>query len=151
MLSRVAQYITKFVPKPLLGLPRTLDDLNEVIHVSDDEWNNVKEGNVRRTYFTKGIRPTELGYIDYRVATGQIGLFFIYDKKYHNNGLGKQMLTRAIDDIRTHGTASTVWGVTEYTHPCFKNMWGGIATWQKPAHNSVTGTGYSIDLSKLTS
>jgi GNAT superfamily N-acetyltransferase len=149
MLSQVSQYIKKIVPNRFLGVPRTLNELNEVIYISDDEWNNVKNGNVLRTYFTQTNPPVKLGYIDYRVATGQIGLFYI-EKKYHNNGLGKQMLTRAIDDIRIHGTATTVWGVTAFNHPVFSNMWNKEAVWKSPAHTSVTGSGYSCDLSKLT-
>ena len=146
MLSIVSPYVTKFAPKPLRCLPLTLDDFNEVIHRSDDEWNNVPGGNIRRTYFTKTTQLTEIGHIDYRVATGQIGLFFIYSEKYKNNGLGKQMLTRAINDIRTHGTATTVWGVTSDDHPCFSNIWNKRATWKSPAHSSVKGSGYSIEL-----
>ena len=149
MLSIVSRYAAKFAPKPLQGLPQSLSltlDFNEVIHGSDDEWNNVPGGNIRRTYLTKTTPPTVIGYIDYRVATGQIGLFFIHDEAYCHNGLGKQMLTRAITDIRTHGTATTVWGVTSQNHPCFSNIWNKRAVWKNPAHFSVTGDGYPIEL-----
>ena len=88
-----------------------INNFTEVVTISDDTWNVVNKSQICRTYYTKTDPHHEIGYIDYRLYTGQIGRFYIYDKgvygleeDYSERGLGKQILTRATNDIRDYGT-----------------------------------------------
>jgi hypothetical protein len=106
----------------------------------------ITDGEIRRTYYDTNVDPPKnIGYIDYRLEPGQIGVFFINDE-YQNRGLGKQMLMIAIDDIKNYGTANTVWAVTIKNHPFWHNVWDQSFKYKDPTHSSVTGDGYVMTL-----
>jgi len=58
-------------------------------------------------------------------------------------GLGTQMLNIAIEDMKSVGTKE-VWAVTSNNHP----FWSNIMNFKprKPAHSSVTGSGYYMPI-----
>lgn len=85
-----------------------------------------------------------IGYITYRISTGQIGLFYI-DKKYQNCGLGKQILLRAMEDIKNNG-CNKVFAVTSKNHHFWANVFGSSFKWSERPDNSVTGSGYFLNL-----
>jgi hypothetical protein len=90
-----------------------LTDFIEVRMVMDDNYNKKTNGSIRLCYFVitdasnnklihfgnkkdarrhiETICSKSIGYISYRIATGQIGLFFI-NSDYQNRNLGKQIL-----------------------------------------------------------
>lgn len=88
-----------------------------------------------------------IGYISYRVATGQIGLFFI-KKEYQNCGIGKQILLRAIEDIK-HNGCNKVFAVTSKDHTFWSNVFKSSFKWSERPDDSVTGSGYCLDLNNF--
>jgi ribosomal protein S18 acetylase RimI-like enzyme len=71
-----------------------------------------KPGGVLLEYYDNDNR---IGYIRYYITTGQIGLFFI-DKEYQNRGLGKQILSNVIKELKMNNCKG-VWAVTTTNHP----------------------------------
>ena len=120
-----------------------IENFIEARVVTDDEWNNVSNGNVRLSYLTKND-GREIGYIDYRNSTGQIGLFRL-DEEYRNRGLGKQILSKVIEDLR-QSNVSEVWAVTIEHHPFWSNVYNKSFTFRERPHLSVTGSGYHMKL-----
>ena len=115
----------------LIGKPAPLfiHDFREVRYVSskipepNDIFVNNKPGGIMLEYYNN--QDVKIGYIRYYITTGQIGLFFI-DKEYHNRGLGKQILSKLIEELETNKCES-------FTH-------------RVPAHPSVTGSGYFMKI-----
>lgn len=85
-----------------------------------------------------------IAYIAYRTKTGQIGLFFI-KPEYRNSGLGKQILLRAIDDIRNNNCMK-VFAITSENHPFWSNVFKQSFRWSQRPDMSVTGSGYCLEL-----
>ena len=121
-----------------------INDFNETQKISDDTWNNLPASEVRLTYFTKDTNQ-EIGYIDYRRASGQVGLFRL-DEQYRNKGLGKQILQRVIDDLKQHGIKS-VWAVTTKDHEFWSNVFNKSFQYREPIQLPCTGHGYALDIS----
>ena len=120
------------------------------VEISNDTWHDVVGGNVRHIFYdatSQTAKVRQVGYIDFRLETGQIGLFRI-EEEYQNKGLGKQMLLGAIEDIKSHGKAKTVWAVTSLDHPFWSNVWNKAFQLKDPAHSSVTEYGYSMPLNR---
>ena len=142
MLSSAIVTVTTFFSHPTSKL--CISDFIVKKIISDDNWNKIKNGNIRYEYFENNSDETPFGYIDFRPGVGQIGQFYIHDDRFRNRGLGKQILTKALDDIKEFGTADTIWAVTRENHPFWSNVWNKSFTWKDPAHYSVTGSGYSF-------
>ena len=66
--------------------------------------------------------------------------------QYKNKGFGKQMLSLAIDDIKTHDKAHYVWAVTIQDHPFWSNVWNKSFTYTDPVHSSVVCDGYRMTI-----
>ena len=111
--------------------PRRVDDTKKTIVVSNDTWNCV-DGELTHQYHdaTSGTVVRDVGYINFRLDTGQIGVFFI-EEEYRSVGFGKQMLLAAIN---AHGKADT--------HPFWSNVWNKAFQLKDPVHISVTGEGF---------
>jgi GNAT superfamily N-acetyltransferase len=95
------------------------------------------------------LASTAVGYITYRLVTGQIGLFFI-NKKYQNRGLGKQILNRVITDMKHEGKTH-IFAITTPNHPFWTNVFNKSFQWKQRPDASVTGSGYHLDFSNLKS
>lgn len=119
----------------------SLKQFKERRTVSDDTWNCVKDSEVHIQYLTSD--DTEVGFINYRLSTGQIGLLFITNEKYIRRGLGTQMVERAINEMKQH-KIDKVWAVTRDNH----EFWEKVLNFQpsKRPHKSVTGSGYELDI-----
>ena len=147
-----------FTPKKLI-----LSDFKEIKFIINDDFNKVVNGNIWLCYFEKSFVPIFdpehiktrneiekiiyqdwIGYISYKIKTGQIGLFFIKEP-YKNRGLGKQILDKVILDLKSNNN-QTVWAVTTDDHPFWSNVYNKSFEFQRPAHSSVTGSGYSLKL-----
>jgi GNAT superfamily N-acetyltransferase len=132
----------------VLPTPLDIKDFREVRYVSEelqypnDYFNcRKKAGGVWLEYFNN---EESIGYIRYYVNTGQIGLFFIKNE-YQNRGLGKQILSKTIQDMQQNG-CEEVWTVTTCDHPFWSNVYDRSFTYRDPAHPSVTGDGYYMDI-----
>jgi hypothetical protein len=104
---------------------------------------NKKHGGIMLEYYDKDIK---IGYIRYYVNTGQIGLFFI-QKEYQNRDLGKQILSKVIKELQDNN-CDEIWAVTSKYHLFWSNVYNKSFSYRNPAHPSVTGDGYFIDLKK---
>lgn len=130
--------------------PLLLNDFKEMKYVppaySSDKspeyvWVKNKPGGVLLEYYDKDIR---IGYIRYYITTGQIGLFFI-ENEYQHRGLGKQILSKAIEDMKTNN-CEEVWAVTSTNHPFWSNVYNKSFVYRNPAHPTVGGNGYFMKL-----
>lgn len=108
-----------------------------------DYFVNNKPGGIMLEYYQEDRR---VGYIRYYITTGQIGLFFI-EKPYQNRGLGKQILTKVIKELQENN-CDECWVVTTKGDNFWSNVYNKSFTYRDPAHSSVTGNGYFIDLKK---
>jgi len=126
-----------------------LIDYNEVRKVSDDDWNSVPHGQVKLTYFDRNMK--HIATIAYNLVSGQIGLLFIHDPKLERRGLGTQMLEKAIDEIKNKNLINPhvkeIWAVTT-NHNFFSNAFNCAFKPRKPAHHTVTGPGYYMEICK---
>ena len=130
-------------PKPL---PLNLSDFKQVKVIKDDYWNNIPESDIRIVFYDKLTNDTYAGYISYRAAVGQVGLFFL-EKDYRERGLGKQILTQTIEDMKKFGTTD-IWAVTIDDHPFWSNVFNKSFKYyeMKQLHPSVTGSGYKMQI-----
>ena len=103
---------------------------------------NNKPGGVLLEYYDH--KDTRIGYIRYYVTTGQIGLFFI-ENKYQNRGLGKQILSKVMDELTTNH-CKEVWAVTPQHHSFWSNVYHKSFEYRHPAHPTVGGEGYAMKL-----
>jgi N-acetylglutamate synthase-like GNAT family acetyltransferase len=76
--------------------------------------------------------------------TGQIGLFFI-DNDYQNRGLGKQILSKVMEELTTYH-CEEVWAVTSKHHSFWSNVYNNSFEYRDPAHPTVGGKGYVMKL-----
>jgi GNAT superfamily N-acetyltransferase len=113
--------------------PLFISDFRSVITIS--------KYNKNITYFDKN--DNDIGYIEYIPTSGKICLFFITNPSYRNRGLGKQILSAVLDDIKKHNT-KRAWLVTANCPHAFWESNG--FTYTKSPDNSVTSHGYTRDL-----
>ena len=118
-----------------------LSDFKKRKNISDDTWNHIKDGEVEINFLDG---ENQIGQISYRPQVGQIGNL-VLNEKYRDRGLGKQILSEAIKDIKTYGTME-VWAVTRENHPFWDNVWNKSFQPRKPAHCTVTGSGYYLKI-----
>jgi len=107
--------------------------------ISNDTWNNVINGEIIKYYLKNKDDDINnyIGYINYRINTGQIGLIRV-DERYRKLGIGKQMLTEAIEDLKNHNIKS-VWGVTSENHYFWSNVYSKSFQYKNKLHKSVSG------------
>ena len=136
----VRRLLTKFN----LFKPVTYQELNLIRNVYDDTYNKVKDGEIKIDYIYK---DKHIGYIQYRL-NGQIGLFYL-DEKYRNLGIGKDILTNTIEDIKKNNiNVNEVWAVSSKDHPFWSNVFNkGFRFYnEKTLHPSVNGYGYKMSI-----
>lgn len=115
------------------------------VDLSEIELNNPEKSNFKSTDEIDKLLSKSFAYITYRTLTGQIGLFFINNKENENRNLGKQILMKVITDMKNEGRDS-IFAVTSNDHPFWSNVFDKSFKWKKRPHLSVTGSGYSLDL-----
>ena len=123
-------------------VPLLIDNFKEIITISDDDWNNVKNGEKNIKYYNN--EGKYIGYINYRLAVGQIGLFYL-DKNYRNRGLGKQILNKTINDIKDYGTKE-VWVVSSENDQFWSNVNNKSFINRDPAHSSIRSSGFFMKI-----
>lgn len=147
-----------------------LSDFQEFRFIIDDTHNDVPNGKIWLCYFDKvaqfeeiiqitnmnenliknrddieKIAHKSIGYVSYKIMTGQIELFFI-KKEYQNSGLGKQILTNVIDELLIYN--NDIWAITSQNHPFWSNVYEESFQFTNIPHNSVTKSGYLLNLNK---
>lgn len=145
-----------------------LSDFQEFRFIIDDTYNKVTNGNIWLCYFDKVKQIDEInhinnmdknsiknrddieqivhksiGYISYKLKTGQIGLFFI-KQDYQNFGLGKQILLKIINELPFDD--KEIWVITSKNHPFWSNVFENSFEFTSRPHDSVTGSGYKLNL-----
>lgn len=130
-------------PKPI---PLNLSDFYQHKVIKDDSLNNKPDGGVLIDFYSDFNKTNKIGYISYRVKVGQNGLFFI-DKEYQNRGLGKQILSQVIDDMRANNVTE-IWAVTTREHPFWSNVFNKSFHWydSRQLYPSVSGFGYKMKI-----
>lgn len=128
-------------------LPLVLKMFNEIRTVEYDDYNHVENGNVFINY-TSPLDNHEIGFISYRPHNGQIGLIFITDSNMQRRKLGAQMLLHAVNEMHEVGTKE-VWAVTRQDHEFWSNVFYKGFKFRNPAHGSVTGSGYVMNIEEL--
>ena len=123
-------------------LPLILENFKELREVRDDTWNKVRNGEVYLKYFSDN--GDEIGYINYRNSSGQIGIFRL-DEDYRNRGLGKQILAKVIEDLKK-SNIKEVWAITSKNHSFWSNVFNKSFKYKDIPHKSVTGSGYSMKI-----
>ena len=139
--------------KPILKL----STFKEIRLVRDDCWNKVKGGEVSLCYFTgesdmkaldltnvDSVQSKSIAYINFRLHTEQVGLFFI-DSKYQNRTLGKQILLKTIYEMHQNNVPA-VWAITTPDHPFWSNVFNKKFKYSSKPHPSVSGDGYSCSI-----
>ena len=101
-----------------------------------------KPGGVYLEYYNQ--KDVKIGYIRYYLTTGQIGLFFL-DNEYQNRGLGKQILSKVITELKEN-QCEEVWAVTTTNHTFWSNVYKKSFVHRYPAHPTVGGSGYVMDI-----
>jgi GNAT superfamily N-acetyltransferase len=84
------------------------------------------------------------GFITYKLLTGQIGLFYVA-KQFQHKGVGKQILTKVIDDMKNEGRTS-IFAITYNNHLFWSNVFHKSFVWKTRPNASVTGSGYFLSL-----
>ena len=137
-----------FCPRPS---PLVITDFREMRQVStpndvfpNDYFVPKKPGGRWLEYYDN---TESIAYIRYYVTTRQVGLFFI-KTKYQNRGLGKQILSKVIKEMRENN-CDELWAVTSKNHTFWSNVYNKSFEFRDPAHPSVTGDGYVLDLKKF--
>lgn len=127
------------VPCAIGGFMDTEDfDQDELYYI----FGNHKPGSVLVEYYnSKNVR---IAYIKYYITTGQIGLFFI-EEEYQHRGLGKQILSKVIKELRANH-CEEAWAVSTKHHTFWSNVNHKSFEFRYPAHPSVTGPGYFMKL-----
>jgi GNAT superfamily N-acetyltransferase len=129
-------------------IPLHIHDFREVRHVAsemlepNEHFVYKKPGGIMLEYYNK--QNKKIGYIRYYITTGQVGLFFI-DKEYQHRGLGKQILSKVIQDLKAN-QCEEVWTVTTSNHSFWSNVYHKSFVPRNPAHPTVTGSGYVMKL-----
>ena len=142
--------IMNFFSHLMLGsqTPLLITNFKEVRYISSEIsqpnhlFVNKKPGGILLEYYNN--KDVKIGYIRYYITNGQIGLFFI-DKEYQNRGLGKQILSKVIQELETNH-CEEVWAVTSKNHPFWSNVYNKSFEYRDPAHPSVGGDGYFMKI-----
>ncbi len=108
--------------------------------INDDTWNKIPNGDISCEIIVDNII---VGNINYRIGTGQIGIYWL-EEKYRNRGLGKKVLLDIMNEINNYGTKEC-WAVSTQGHYFWSNVFNKSFRYKDPVHKSVTGMGYFIN------
>lgn len=136
--NNVIKTVSRSIRNPTT--PLYLNNFIQLKTINDDNWNYIPNGEVHIEFYDKLNNNRYAGFINYRVYVGQIGVFVLNDE-YRNRGLGKQILTQTIKDMKEH-KCTHIWAVTSRGHDFWSNVFGGKLKWADKLHPSVSGDGY---------
>jgi GNAT superfamily N-acetyltransferase len=140
IVKKITKLFVKERPKPLL-----LSDFKETKTIEDDPWGPIYE-NHKLEYFND--QGESIGYNAYSPKMGQIGIF-VLEEEYRNRGLGKQILLKCMDEMRSHDVKE-MFLVSTPDHPVWLNIFNNALTSRDPAQLDpnirVTGGGFYLKL-----
>ena len=114
--------------------------------------NNINNNSIKNREDVESIAHKSIGYISYKIKTGQIGLFFIKED-YQNFGLGKQILLNIINELNIDD--KQIWTVSFKDHLFWSNVFEQSFEFVQSfefitrSYNAVTGSGYLLNLEKF--
>ena len=97
--NNVIKTVSRSIRNPTT--PLYLNNFIQLKSINDDNWNYIPNGEVHIEFYDKLNKNRYAGFINYRVYVGQVGVFVLNDE-YRNRGLGKQILTQTIKDMKEH-------------------------------------------------
>ena len=133
--------------------PLDITDFEEKRYISsefelitnEDFIRHKKQNAIILEYYDKN---THIGYIRYYLTTGQICMFYI-KKEYQNRGLGKQILRKAIKEMRENH-CEEIWLISSKNHPFWENIFQQSFVYRNPIHISIKDCdGYYLDMTKF--
>ncbi len=135
--------IWMLVPKHAEEVPK-LHTLQRTITVTDDTWNNIPSADFRIEYRKDNM---EFARARIRVAVGQIGWISI-NHPHVRDGLREDILFDIVKIMSTYESPpETIWEAIVSPTDALYIKWG--FQYKSPAHSSVTGSGWSRNLTDL--
>jgi hypothetical protein len=107
--------------------------------ITKDTWNHIQNGNIKLECFEKvpNLNKTiPVGYIDYRLYSGQINSFYIHNA-YQMNGIGTDLLLYTIEDLRKINTPE-IFAISTLNHPFWSNVLDRSFTYRTRQHLNKT-------------
>lgn len=123
--------------------PTKFEDLFISRMVGDDTWNNIPSSEALYNFTTDKHGTNVVATTNIRLAVGQIGFINVFFD-YKGEGLEQEILKLCEFEIRKYGTAATMWEVCTEDLPWYSD--NPHFVWKDPAHDSVSGSGWSMDL-----
>ena len=141
-----------YLPAHIIGIlslsqltRQTIHSLRKVETIGNDTWNGIANTSYTVSYFDD--EDKEVASTSFRVAVGQIG--WIYTK-YHSydNPLRAEILYSIASKMMAYkNPPKTIWEAVASKDDIMYQRLG--FTWSKPAHYTVTGEGWSHNLTDL--
>ena len=87
-----------------------------------------------------------VGFVQYYINTGQIGMIMVH-KPYRNKGLGKQIISDAIHQIKVSNRFNSqfnneVWLIASKTHDVWTNIYKGKFSYRNPIQPNLLNGGF---------
>jgi ribosomal protein S18 acetylase RimI-like enzyme len=92
---------------------------------------NVINNNLSDPYYQSNL----IGYIYYNIHIGKVDILYV-STKYRNKGLGKQMLSDAINDMKNHNLKE-VWCTASKNHEFWNNVYNKSFTFNNNNSNNI--------------
>ena len=145
-MFQYCNYVFNAISKNIIKskTPLYLSNFTQLKTINNDSWNNIPNGEIHIEFYDKLNNNRYAGFINYRNYVGQVGVF-VLTEQYRNRGLGKQILTQTIKDMKEH-KCTLVWAVTIQGHAFWSNVYGKKFKWADKLHPSVSGDGYIMEI-----
>lgn len=146
-MYKILKFFSQFINNYCLRTPLNINNFKEIRYVSTDisypptYFLNKKKHAILLEYYKKNEK---IGYIRYYSNTGQIGSFFI-DVEYQNRGLGKQILSKVIKELKFN-KCKEVWVVTSKNHPFWSNVYNKSFLCRDPKQPTTNNDKYFMYL-----
>ena len=131
---RQIKHTLKFIRKPI-----SHDKLSIIKKYDYDSWNKIDNGQAKHVVY---YNNDNVGYIDFRCFTGQVGLIYVKDI-YRRYGIANYMLS-IVEDELIQNNIDKLWAICSKDH----YFWGEIHKSQyifvNRPHKSVTGSGENV-------
>jgi hypothetical protein len=146
-----AKVLSVFSGKKVSPSKLILADFHEHRETYEDIWNRIPNGQVELKYYETDKKYVST--VSYRLHSGQICTLAVHNIKFRNRDLKTQMLIKAIDEIKNHNLINSdvkeIWAVTSSSEDVFwSNVFNKAFKARSPAHPSVTGSGYYMEIDK---
>ena len=100
------------------------------------------KGAYKRYYYDNN--GNNIGYIYYNINSGIIGLMWLMEK-CRNRGLGKQILQRTIQHMKSNDVKE-IYVCTSKNHPFWSNVYNKKFIYQNIIHKNMRSDGYKLKI-----